>query len=145
MAIGIFAFCLVAIFVLFLVAMDSSRESLRDSALVSIVDTLDTHVRSANPATLTTSLGEFFFDLTGNLIVDSTTGNPITTATALTAAGKSNDAYFQVNFTRAPDASVAGTLLLNQGSLVALWSVSIRYPYPANTDSRSILLGRPAS
>lgn len=119
-ALGIFAFSIVAILGLLSVALSTSVNTNEDSAHISIMGTLKSKIREDLTTQFPSQDPEFFFNQAGNLVT----------------ASDSAKLY------RATLTPVSGTALgLSAGSAMEMWSVEIEYPDPEYVESKRFLIG----
>lgn len=141
-AIGIFTFCIVSIVYLLGVALESSRQSQIDSAMIGILRNMDSEVRAlpytnASGASLITVANagtNFFFDSVGNLTT--------------------NDAQkiYRANLVRVDSSIVASLTSVTNGTNISpgvtnatnhyLWVLNVTYPAPSYPNTNRLLLGR---
>lgn len=125
MAVGIFAFCIVSLVYLLGLALDSSRDSQRDTAAAAMIRSLDAELRATPAASLATpswvTTNTAYFDLTGNR---TTNGAKI--------------------FYRAKFRSAAADLLgsASNSTNFFLWTVELSYPAPGYAQTNHFILGR---
>jgi len=128
-ALGIFAFCIVAILGLLQVALNSSRDSRIDSSTCGILNNLEADIRAAAvPALGGTNFPDQYFDVAGNPLVSS----------------NSPDVQFRVTLQRVSDQSVGNLFSLTNGSMLQLWAATISYPPPGYNQTKKFVFGRQA-
>ena len=125
MAVGIFAFCIVSLVYLLGVALDSSRESQRDTAATAMIRSLDAELRATPVASLSstswTATNTVYFDLAGN---------------RTTNAGR---VFYRATLRRAP-ADLLGSA--SNSTNFFLWVVELSHPAPGYSQTNRFTLGR---
>lgn len=127
-ALGIFAFCIVGIVALLSTALNSSRASLKDSALSAALRRLDSEMRALPAATLTNNgwyaTNRFYFDTEGNYLTNS------------------NGCQYQVQLQRIEPDRLGGLVGTTNSHSHFLWSAEFSYPPPAFREKSHLLIGR---
>lgn len=128
-AIGIFAFCIVALIGLLQVALTSVRESQVDSSLASVMGNLSARLNTIDAAKLAGVDGtNQYFDLTG-MPVASTNGA---------------SSYFRAKWSEVDTVTMDALFGLSGGINLRTWAVEIEYPAPQYGKSLRFLVGRRA-
>lgn len=128
-AIGIFAFCIVALIGLLQVALTSVRESQVDSSLASVMGNLSARLNTIDATELSTVNGtNHYFDLTGMPL----------------SASNDPSVYFRAKWTAVDSVTMASLFDLPGGVNLRTWTVAIEYPAPQYGKSLRFLVGRRA-
>lgn len=128
-AIGIFAFCIVALIGLLQMALASVRESQVDSSLASVMGNLSAQLNTIDAAELpSVAATNQYFDLTGMPL----------------AATNLSSSYFRAKWDAVDSASIDSLFGLPGGVNLRTWAVSIEYPAPQYSKSHRLLIGRRA-
>jgi len=127
LALGIFAFCIVAMVGLMQVALSSSRDSRVDSSVAGLISNLSADLKSQAPDALEAfDDGERFFDYSGMPVL----------------SGTEFSVHFRARLVAAEPASVAGAFSLSGGTNLRTWAVTVNYPAPQYGRSLRFLVGR---
>ncbi len=128
-AIGIFAFCIVALIGLLQVALTSVRESQVDSSLASVMGNLSANLKTIDATELSGVDGtNQYFDLAG-MPVAATNGVSV---------------YFRAKWSEVDSATMDSLFGLPGGINLRTWAVEIEYPSPQYSKSLRFLVGRRA-
>jgi uncharacterized protein (TIGR02598 family) len=126
-AIGIFAFCIVALVGLMQVALSSSRDSQVDSSMAGLISNLSANLNALEPNELQNVAGsEHFFDLAGVPV----------------ASGAEDSVHFRARLEAVDPSVLDGAFSLPAGTNLRAWVVSVEYPAPEYARSSRFLLGR---
>lgn len=111
LALGVFAFAILSVVGLLVIALDTSRETQRDSTLTSIIRTMDVDLRTATTSTAQTK----YYD---------TYGKPVPAAQGTYQVSLNPATYTPMN-----------------GAPIKLWSATISYPPPVYSQNTVVLFG----
>jgi len=127
-ALGIFAFCIVGIVALLSTALNSSRDSLKDSALSAALRRLDAEMRALPSSALTNTAwyatNRFYFDTEGNYLTNS------------------NGCQYMVQLQRIEPDRLGGLVGTTNSNTHFLWMAEFSYPPPVFRQKANILIGR---
>ena len=130
LALGVFSFCLVSVIYLLGVALGSSRESQRDSALAGALRNVDTELRMLPAVYLTNttwnSTNIYYFDAAGNRLTNAIV----------------NSVIYCAKVTRVPPTTVGNLTGATNSTYHFLWTVSFSYPAPNYPITNSRTVGR---
>lgn len=126
-AIGIFAFCIVAVLGLMQVALSASRDSQIDSSIGGLIGNLSASLNSldANELAAAASTNRYFDEA----------GRPLST-------NAQGSAYFRTTLSAVAPTVIEQTFALPGGTNLHVWAVAIEYPAPQYGRNAGLILGR---